>query len=366
MNFFTYWEKKNSLHINVNNIMCCTENDILINRHILNYLSSHNVPDNWDIISLYEPNNFTNNQIKYFEITQINNTYGFFIRSPIIKKINNLVKSGMSKLDAINQIIKIGKLKCYSFRIPIIYPKNMSNSINYYEYFYQENIWKYMIEYCKNFIKDNISIRHQLSELPRFNSIQTLIHIFDLKLGMDPYIVNELITLSSLSDLSKLFNDKNKNIKIIDEYLEKYIKKYPKFLDYFDKNILNYFFDKYIYEELPMFVIIPSYNNDKNYEKNLTSVFNQKYSNWRIVYIDDMSVDNTYNNVKKFMMDYNLYNKFTLLQNKTHNAQCATRYIGYMMADDDEIVCNLDGDDFLYNRDDQYKYMALHYVESGY
>ena len=50
--------------------------------------------------------------------------------------------------------------------------------------------------------------------------------------------------------------------------------------------------------------IIPSYNNEKYYKKNLDSVINQTYKNWRIIYIDDASTDNTFELVKKYRSDF--------------------------------------------------------------
>ena len=41
-------------------------------------------------------------------------------------------------------------------------------------------------------------------------------------------------------------------------------------------------------EEKPMVVVIPSYNNIKWYKKNLDSVLNQKYQNFRVILIDDV------------------------------------------------------------------------------
>src|SRR4051812_23126452 len=45
-------------------------------------------------------------------------------------------------------------------------------------------------------------------------------------------------------------------------------------------------------------VIIPSYNNKDWYENNLQSVYKQHYTNYRVVYIDDVSTDDTYNLVQ--------------------------------------------------------------------
>ena len=49
------------------------------------------------------------------------------------------------------------------------------------------------------------------------------------------------------------------------------------------------------YPELPICVVIPSYNNLENmrYKKNLNSILQQDYQNYRIVFIDDVSEDDT-------------------------------------------------------------------------
>ena len=54
------------------------------------------------------------------------------------------------------------------------------------------------------------------------------------------------------------------------------------------------------------------------------------------------------------------------MRQKQHNAQCCGRYMGYIMADDDEIICNLDGDDFMYDRNDAYKHNALLHINKSY
>ena len=45
--------------------------------------------------------------------------------------------------------------------------------------------------------------------------------------------------------------------------------------------------------EKKIVILIPSYNNSRWYKENLDSIINQNYSNYRIVYVDDCSPDNT-------------------------------------------------------------------------
>ena len=95
--------------------------------------------------------------------------------------------------------------------------------------------------------------------------------------------------------------------------------------------------------------IIASYNNELYVKRNLDSVFNQTYKLWRIIYIDDNSSDNTYNVVNDYIKKNNLCNKVLLIRNEVNMKQSYNRYVSYKLVDDDEIVCFLDGDDWLYD-----------------
>src|SRR5258708_6051747 len=53
--------------------------------------------------------------------------------------------------------------------------------------------------------------------------------------------------------------------------------------------------------EYAMAIVIPSYNNEKWYEKNLQTVLNQQYSNYRILYVNDCSTDDTGNLVEQYL-----------------------------------------------------------------
>lgn len=114
------------------------------------------------------------------------------------------------------------------------------------------------------------------------------------------------------------------------------------------KNILHFVF------------IIPSYNNSKWYIKNIDSVVNQTYPHWRAIYIDDLSNDNTFDLVKKYVKTLNKTDKFTFIQNKKRRLQSYSRYIGYQLTNDDEICILLDGDDWLIDND------VLHYLNQYY
>lgn len=130
--------------------------------------------------------------------------------------------------------------------------------------------------------------------------------------------------------------------------------------------------------EKPMVVIIPSYNNQKWLERNLRSVFMQKYSNFRVIYINDFSRDLTGRNVKNFVrkarVDYQIINFddaqsddiesvtrfftervnnkkhfFTLVNNTHRCGALANLYRAINSCEDHEVIVTLDGDDWLYD-----------------
>ena len=93
--------------------------------------------------------------------------------------------------------------------------------------------------------------------------------------------------------------------------------------------------------------IIPSYNNSKWFKLNLDSVFNQSYTNWNIIYVDDASTDDTFKNVNEYIKSNGFSNKCLTIRNNRRMIQSYSRYIAYQMCDDNDICILLDGDDWL-------------------
>lgn len=109
--------------------------------------------------------------------------------------------------------------------------------------------------------------------------------------------------------------------------------------------ILNYTLKD---NELPIVVIIPSYNNVKWYEKNLSSLEQQgkNYKNWRAIYINDCSKDETGQAVEKYIKDHNLGDKITLINNPENKGALYNLYTAIHSCKDNEIILNCDGDDW--------------------
>ncbi len=101
-------------------------------------------------------------------------------------------------------------------------------------------------------------------------------------------------------------------------------------------------------QELPIVVVIASYNNEKWCANNVSSVFNQKYENYRVIYTDDASTDNTVNLVKNIVASYKQEQRCTLVENKINKGSpLANHYAMVHRCKDEEIIVALDGDDWL-------------------
>lgn len=100
-------------------------------------------------------------------------------------------------------------------------------------------------------------------------------------------------------------------------------------------------------EKKPIVVVIASYNNEKICEKNLQSVFDQTYDNYRVIYIDDCSKDQTYEKVKAFIQSKGQEHRVKLIHNETRQLKLPNLYHAYHSCKDHEIIFCLDGDDFL-------------------
>lgn len=96
----------------------------------------------------------------------------------------------------------------------------------------------------------------------------------------------------------------------------------------------------------PMVVVIPSYNNHEWYQYNLDSIIRQKYPALRIIYIDDCSTDKTGMLVEKYIMRNHL-SRITLIRNKKRKGALANLWHAISLCKPDEIIVNVDGDDWL-------------------
>lgn len=104
-----------------------------------------------------------------------------------------------------------------------------------------------------------------------------------------------------------------------------------------------------VLEEKPMVVVVPSYNNINWYHRNLISILSQNYSNFRAIYVDDLSKDGTGAAVEEFLKFYDPAKRFQLIRNTTRKGAMANLYYSIHSCKPEEIVVMLDGDDWFYH-----------------
>ena len=106
--------------------------------------------------------------------------------------------------------------------------------------------------------------------------------------------------------------------------------------------------------------IVSSYNNEINIIKNLESIIYQTHTNWRCIYINDASTDKTDELFHTIVHKHNVKDKFTYIKNEMQMKQSYCKYTAYQLLNDFEIVCLLDGDDWLYHEN------VLHTIQNYY
>lgn len=154
---------------------------------------------------------------------------------------------------------------------------------------------------------------------------------------------------------------------------------YYKNCDFVDLNLTDYDVDcikkakinDKDYKKLPpkidykIGIIIPNYNYEHTIEKCLTSIFNQTYKNYEIIFVDDCSTDSSVeiaqNTYKKFLhKDLAHMDSYSVLppmpphleivQLKQKRLNGGARNEGYLhLSDDVDYVYYIDSDDWLYN-----------------
>lgn len=92
-------------------------------------------------------------------------------------------------------------------------------------------------------------------------------------------------------------------------------------------------------------IVIPNYNYEHTIEKCLNSILKQTYKNYQIIFVDDVSTDNSVKIAKELLKPPH---KIIELKQKRYNG--GARNEAYLHLDDDvDYVYYVDSDDWLYN-----------------
>lgn len=134
---------------------------------------------------------------------------------------------------------------------------------------------------------------------------------------------------------------------------------YYKNCDFVDINLTNYDVDcikkatmkDKDYNKLPqkvnykISIIIPNYNYEHTIEQCLNSILNQTYTNYEIIFVDDMSTDNSVKIASELLKPPH---KIVQLKQKRYNG--GARNEAYLhLSDDVDYVYYVDSDDWLYD-----------------
>ena len=110
-------------------------------------------------------------------------------------------------------------------------------------------------------------------------------------------------------------------------------------------NIKDKDYDKLEKKDYKIGIIIPNYNYEHTIEKCLNSILNQTYKNYQIVFIDDVSTDNSVKIAKSLLK---APHKVIELKQKRYNG--GARNEAYLHLDDDvDYIYYVDSDDWLYD-----------------
>jgi len=97
--------------------------------------------------------------------------------------------------------------------------------------------------------------------------------------------------------------------------------------------------------ELPIVIVTASYNNAEWYKWNLDSVFDQKYENWHLIYMEDCSPDGTGVLVKEYVKERGFEAQVTVVCNDERYGAMANQYTAIHACEPAAIIVILDGDD---------------------
>lgn len=109
-----------------------------------------------------------------------------------------------------------------------------------------------------------------------------------------------------------------------------------------------FFTSLFAQQEKPLVIISCSYNVEQWVEKRLDSILRQKYANYRVVCVDDASIDGTAQKIAQYIKKHNLSATWELVVSKKRTRKLAHWYREIHRCKDNEIVLLLDGDDWLF------------------
>ncbi len=104
-------------------------------------------------------------------------------------------------------------------------------------------------------------------------------------------------------------------------------------------------------EEKPFVIVITSHNNKGWYQKNLDSVFNQNYHNYRIITVSDGSTDGSNTLIENYVREHGQEDRVLFYNNQIQKGQLASACQAIFPCKENEIIIELNGNDWLAHPD---------------
>ena len=143
------------------------------------------------------------------------------------------------------------------------------------------------------------------------------------------------------------WNDRDIMKKVNKIKLEEILQSSSSVLETFAKSIVQSINEKikakYVIDSQKVSVIIPNYNNELFIEKCINSILANSWENLEVIFVDDVSTDNSLEIVKSKFSDNP---KVRIYQNHTNMGAYYSRNKGIILANGTYIL-NVDGDDFI-------------------
>ena len=97
--------------------------------------------------------------------------------------------------------------------------------------------------------------------------------------------------------------------------------------------------------------VTPVFNCKDSIAQTILSVVAQSYDNWRMLIRDDMSTDGTVEQIQRTVDSLGVWDKISLTINTEKHGEVRNTLEALKDIDDDEVVCRLDGGDWLTDLD---------------
>jgi glycosyltransferase involved in cell wall biosynthesis len=100
--------------------------------------------------------------------------------------------------------------------------------------------------------------------------------------------------------------------------------------------------------------LIPAYNCEKEIKQTLMTIFSQSYNDWRIIFIDDVSSDNTTDVAKELINSHGYEGRTCFIKREEKYGEVRNTIEELKFIADREVVVRLDAGDWLTDNDTLY------------